>query len=103
MLENPINFVEVAGQLTQIDAIRYTPAGVALLSAQLAHQSVQLEAGLKRVIEQNFKCRFAGKLADQVSRLSLGSHIKVRGFLASAKRGSMSLIVHVQELEFGDL
>ena len=103
MLYNNANFVEVSGQITQIDAIRYTPAGVALLNAQIEHKSTQLEVGMKRVIEQGFKCRFAGELAKEASRLSLGKQVKVRGFLASTKRGSMSLIVHVQELEFGDL
>jgi primosomal replication protein N len=92
------NFVEVSGVLSQIDTVRYTPAGVALLNAEIEHQSEQIEAGMKRKIEQSFRCRFAGPLALQASKLSLGREIKVKGFLASAKRGSMSLIVHVQSL-----
>ncbi len=107
--QNPdLNMVEVTGVLSQIDVLRYTPGGVALLNAQIEHQSEQVEAGLKRKIEQSFRCRFAGPLAIEAGKMPLGSRIRVRGFLASAKRGSMSLMihvqsVHVQNLELGDL
>jgi primosomal replication protein N len=97
------NFVDVAGVLSQIDAVRYTPAGVALLNAEIEHQSEQVEVGMKRKIEQSFRCRFSGPLALQAGQLALGRKIRVTGFLASAKRGSNSLIVHVQNLELGDL
>ncbi len=93
-----INRIEVTGTLSQLDALRYTPGGVAMVNAQIEHQSEQIEAGLKRQIEQSFRCRFAGPLALNAAKLPLGSRIRVTGFLASAKKGSMSLQIHVQDL-----
>ena len=45
------NEVALSGELAAVEPLRYTPAGIPLLSFRLLHRSQQTEAGLKRQVE----------------------------------------------------
>lgn len=81
--------------MTGREPLRYTPAGIAVIDAVLAHQSVQHEAGHDRQVEFDLPVRFAGDQAELVGRLPLGAQIEVQGFLAPRRKGSKSLRLHV--------
>ena len=95
----PANRVELQATLSAREALRYSPAGVPLLSAVLSHESGQTEAGLQRRVELEIAAVFAGRQAEAAAALPLGTRLEVRGFLAPKRRQSKLLALHVNEFE----
>jgi primosomal replication protein N len=91
------NRVELSGVLIEREALRYTPAGIAMLNARLGHASEALEAGLPRQLDFEIAVRFAGSIATRADRLALGAPVVVSGFLAPRRRQSKSLVLHVTD------
>ena len=79
-----------------LEAIRYTPAGLPLLSFVLQHASVKTEAGLKRKVECEVNAVAIGELAN--SNIQLGSSLKAKGFLAKRSAKSTQLVLHIEQL-----
>ena len=82
-----------------MQALRYTPGGVAMIDAVLSHRSTQLEGGHPRQVEVDLGARFAARAAEKLSRIPLGSALRVQGFLAPRRRGSKTLLLHVTDFE----
>ena len=80
-----------------IEAIRYTPAGIPLLSFVLQHTSEQTEAGLKRKVECEVNAVVIGDIAK--SSIQIGDNIKAKGFLAKRSAKSTQLVFHIDKLE----
>lgn len=80
-----------------LEPIRYTPAGIPLLSFVLQHASEQIEAGLKRKVECEVNAVALGEIAKQ--SIQLGSNIKAKGFLAKRSAKSTQLVFHIQNIE----
>jgi primosomal replication protein N len=91
------NEVALSGELAAIEPLRYTPAGVALISFKLMHRSRQTEAGLKRQVECEMGGVAMAEVAVAMSRLKPGQAIKVSGFLNRKNRLSAQLILHVTD------
>jgi len=91
------NEIALSGELTAIEPLRYTPAGIPLLSFKLKHQSRQMEAGLRRQVECEMGGVAMAEVAVEMSRLKPGQSIKVNGFLNRKNRMSTQLILHVTE------
>jgi len=53
---DPGNQLTLAGTLVARDALRYTPAGVPIVSFRVAHASQQSEAGAARQVEMEMAC-----------------------------------------------
>ena len=79
-----------------LEAIRYTPVGIPLLSFVLQHVSEQTEAGLKRKVECEVNAVAIGELAN--SNIQLGSSLKAKGFLAKRSAKSTQLVLHIEQL-----
>jgi primosomal replication protein N len=88
------------GTLTARDALRHTPAGIALVNFVLAHGSTQDEAGEARQVQLELSCVAVEEIARVVSASPLGARVEARGFLAPKGRSSRSLALHITELEF---
>ena len=84
-----------------LDAIRYTPAGLPLLSFVLQHASEQIEAGLKRKVECEVSAVALGNIAADLakSNIQIGDSIKAKGFLAKRSAKSTQLVFHIDKLE----
>ena len=93
------NRVELQALLVQRESLRFSPAGIPILGATLAHSSEQSEAGSARRVELELAAVFAGKAAEAASRLALGSMLAVTGFLAPRRRHSKTLSLHVTQFE----
>ena len=93
------NQLVLAGEVTEVAELRYTPAGIPLLSFTLKHVSQQVEAGMKRQVECEVPAVTMAKLAEQAKGLRIGSCARVAGFLAKKSLNSRQLILHVNELE----
>ena len=87
----------LSGVVVGLEAIRYTPAGLPLLSFVLQHASEQIEAGLKRKVECEVNAVAIGELAN--SNIQLGSSLKAKGFLAKRSAKSTQLVLHIEKLE----
>ena len=86
----------LSGVVIGLEPIRYTPAGIPLLSFLLQHASQQSEAGLKRKVECEVNAIALGELAN--TNIQLGSSVKVKGFLAKRSAKSTQLVLHIEQL-----
>ena len=93
------NEVALSGKLTAIEPLRYTPAGIPLLSFKLLHQSRQVEAGLKRQVECEMGGVAMAEVAVAMSKLKAGQAVRVTGFLNRKNRMSAQLVLHVTEAQ----
>ena len=84
--------------LIERTALRYTPAGVAVIEAQLQHRSETIEAGVSRKLQFPFAAIALGGTATQLASEDLGSELALSGFLAPRSRRSTRLLVHVLEI-----
>ena len=87
----------INGVVVQIEPIRYTPAGIPLLSFVLQHASEQMEAGFKRKVECEVNAVAIGKLTE--TTINIGDHIKAKGFLAKRSAKSNQLVLHITQLK----
>jgi primosomal replication protein N len=96
-----LNSLALSGVVIGLEAIRYTPAGIPLLSFVLQHASEQTEAGLKRKVECEVNAVALGSIATELanSNIQLGSNVKAKGFLAKRSAKSTQLIFHIEKLE----
>ncbi len=75
--------------------MRYTPAGVPIVAANLLHQSEQMEAGVARKIDFEMLAVAAGEISGRFSQAELGAAYQFTGFLAKKNRNSKSLVFHI--------
>jgi primosomal replication protein N len=92
-----LNNLTLSGVVIGLEAIRYTPAGIPLLSFVLQHISEQTEAGLKRKVECEVNAVAIGDIAK--SSIQIGDNIKAKGFLAKRSAKSTQLVFHIDKLE----
>ncbi|SPE24432.1 Primosomal replication protein n (modular protein) [Burkholderiales bacterium] len=92
-----VNHVQLSGTLIERTALRYTPAGIAVIEAQLQHLSQTVEAGMGRRLAFAFGAIALGGIAKELAEVNLGSDLALSGFLAPRSRRSTRLLVHVLE------
>lgn len=91
----------LSGVVVHIEPIRYTPAGIPLLSFVLQHASEQIEAGLKRKVECEVNAVALGNIACDIAKQNIqhGANIEAEGFLAKRSAKSTQLVLHIVKLE----
>lgn len=87
----------IQAEVVQIEPLRYTPAGIPLLSVVLRHASEQVEAGMKRKVECEVNAVVLGNLA--LTSLKLGAQIIAQGFLAKRSLKSTQLVMHINDIK----
>jgi len=92
-----VNKLVLQAEVVKIEPLRYTPAGIALLSVVLHHVSEQVEAGMKRKVECELNAVALGDLALQ--GLQAGEHILATGFLAKRSLKSTQLVMHINHIK----
>ena len=92
-----MNKLALQAEVMQIEPLRYTPAGIPLLSIVLRHVSEQVEAGMKRKVECEVNAITLGDLA--LKGLKVGSQILATGFLAKRSLKSTQLVMHINHIE----
>lgn len=92
-----MNKLALSGTVSEIQALRYTPAGLPLLSFQLSHSSELIEANLKRRVESKVNAVIIGELAN--TNIQLGTQLKALGFLANKSVKSSQLVFHITHIE----
>ncbi len=94
-MTDPVNEVTLSGELVGRELLRYTPAGIPILDARLAHRCEVSEAGHRRQVDFDIAVSFAGPMAHRAEVLHLGQAISASGFLAPRRRQSKTLVLHV--------
>lgn len=77
--------------------MRYTPAGIPILTLTLEHRSQVVEAGISRQVKMNVPALVAGTLATVLECKTLGVALSAQGFLAPRSRNSRTLVFHMTE------
>lgn len=92
-----MNKLALSGVVIGLEPLRYTPAGLPLLSFIVHHVSEVTEAGMKRKVECEVNAIAMGDLAN--SSILEGAQINVAGFLAKRSAKSTQLVLHIQKME----
>jgi len=81
------------------EQLRYTPAGIAVLSFVVEHQSSQTEAGQPRDVTLTLDCVAIGDKAQSLDQMSPDSKLELTGFLGNRSSKSRWVVFHVTEFE----
>jgi primosomal replication protein N len=92
-----VNKLVLSGVVVALDQVRYTPAGLPLLSFVISHVSEVVEAGMKRKVECEVNAIAIGDLAK--SNFQIGANINVAGFVAKRSAKSSQLVLHLLKIE----
>jgi len=92
-----VNRLQMSATLIERTALRYTPAGIPVVEAQLQHRSQAMEAGIDRQLDFAFGAIAIGDTARQLAGERLGGQLQLSGFVAPRSRRSSRLLVHVLE------
>jgi primosomal replication protein N len=84
--------------IAEIEALRYTPAGLPALNIKLDHESDIQEAGQTRQVKAAMKAVAFGALAERLVKQAIGSAWKFSGFLATPRNGKY-VVFHIQEFQ----
>ena len=93
------NRLTLDATLAELGDLRYTPAGIPALDCVLRHVSVQPEAGSERKVECELAAVAFGEPALALSKLSTGTPMRCKGFLARRYRTGVTLALHLNEFE----
>ena len=103
MLQNQLNNqLQFTASIAERDSLRYTPAGIPMVSARLQHQSKQTEAGIERLVEFDIAALAAGEISGRFSQAALGGTFHFTGFLARRNRNSKGLVFHITDFDIAD-
>lgn len=90
-----MNKFELIASIYERETLRYTPAGVPIVSATLRHQSAQMEAEAKRTIDFEISAITAGKITGKFSEALLGTNYQFTGFITQKSKKSTRLVFHI--------
>ena len=92
-----MNKLVLQAEVVHVEPLRYTPAGIPLLSVVLHHVSEQTEADMKRKVECEVNAVILGELA--LKGLKPGAQITAQGFLARRSLKSTQLVMHINDIK----
>jgi primosomal replication protein N len=98
-LPSALNAVQLSGRLLTREALRYTPAGIPVLSLTFVHESEQVEARLPRRVGLEIDAVAVGDVALKLSQVELGGALRLQGFLANRSKRSRYAVLHVNEFD----
>jgi len=94
-----VNQLQFTASISEREILRYTPAGIPIVSARLLHSSQQGEAGVQRLVEFEITAIAAGEISGRFNQAELGGTFQFTGFLARKNRNSKSLVFHITDFE----
>ena len=97
-----MNQLRIRAKAVAKSALRYTPAGVAVLEATFAHEGSVTEAAVERTLAFEFAVVALGAVAQSLDRESLGTTVTLEGFIAPRSRRTTRLLVHVTEYKVNE-
>ena len=98
-----MNQLRIRAKAVAKSALRYTPAGVAVLEANFAHESSVTEAAGERTLAFEFSAVALGAVAQALDRVPLGALMTLEGFIAPRSRRTTRLLMHVTEYKVNEI
>jgi primosomal replication protein N len=92
-----VNQLRIRGKAVAKSALRYTPAGIAVLEASFEHEGSVTEATAERTLAFEFSVIALGAVAQALDREPLGKPMILEGFIAPRTRRSTRLVMHITE------
>jgi primosomal replication protein N len=92
-----VNQLRIRGKAVAKSALRYTPAGIAVLEASFEHEGSVTEATAERTLAFEFSAVALGAVAQALDREPLGKPMMLEGFIAPRTRRSTRLVMHITE------
>jgi primosomal replication protein N len=92
-----VNQLRIRGKAVAKSALRYTPAGIAVLEASFEHEGSVIEATAERTLAFEFSAIALGAVAQALDREPLGKPMMLEGFIAPRTRRSTRLVMHITE------
>ena len=92
-----MNLLRISATKIATDALRHTPAGLAVSEASFRYEGSVIEAGSERKLGFEFAAVAVGPVAMSLDREPLGQPLEIAGFVAPKTRRSTRLIVHITE------
>lgn len=93
------NRLKLHARVASREALRYTPAGVAVLTFVAAHRSSQPEAGRPREVMLDLDCIALGDKAQALEQLPVDTDVALSGFLSNKSSKSRWVVFHVTEFD----
>jgi primosomal replication protein N len=93
-----VNQLVLTACIAELDALRYTPAGLPALNLRLEHESEVQEAGQARQVKATIKAVVLGAIAERLVKQAIGSTWRFNGFLATPRNGK-HVVFHIQEFQ----
>ena len=93
-----VNQLVLTACIAELDALRYTPAGLPALNLRLEHESELQEAGQTRQVKATMKAVAFGAMAERLVKQAIGSAWRFNGFLATPRNGK-HVVLHIQEFQ----
>jgi primosomal replication protein N len=90
-----VNELLLDASIAERDILRYTPAGIPIVSGTLLHRSEQTEARVARQVEFEIAAIAAGEISGRFASAELGAVHRFRGFMARKNRNSKALVFHI--------
>ena len=94
-----MNWLTISGEVTHVEPLRYTPAGVPIVDAVLLHRSKQMVGQTERQVECELTVQASGDLAGQLGRQGAGTRVKLQGVLNRRSVNSRQLMLILNKLE----
>ncbi|MFT5534969.1 MAG: primosomal replication protein N [Burkholderiaceae bacterium] len=94
-----MNQLQFVASIAERELMRYTPAGIPIVSAKLQHVSKQTEARVERQVEFEISAIAAGEISGRFDQARLGAMFHFTGFLARKNRNSKTLVFHIIDFE----
>lgn len=95
-----MNQVFLQARVVEVQSLRFTPAGLPILELVLDHGSDVVEAGHQRRIVFTIAARALGSQATQLQFVAIGQELRIEGFLATTRKNSSKLVLHIQAVSF---
>ena len=98
-----MNQLRIRAKTVAKSALRYTPAGVAVLEASFEYEGSVTEASAERTLAFEFSAIAVGAVAQALDREPLGRPMLLEGFVAPRSRRATRLLVHVTEYKVNEI
>ena len=86
--------------ISQLKALRYTPAGIPVIEFRLKHESEREEAGAKRKVSAELDAIAFEAQARLLAASAMGRPVRAQGFLSAKSKHSAKPVLHVTNIEF---
>jgi len=86
--------------VTELQSLRYTPAGIPVVEFRIEHESERAEAGARRKVHAQIEAVAFEAQARLVAAGPMGRPLKAEGFLCARNRRSKKPVLHVTNIEF---